>query len=41
LRKVKEEKVILIENGAKVKAVKEDKVGATDLKEDALARRRS
>jgi hypothetical protein len=35
LKKVKEEKVIQIENRAKVKAVKEDKVGVTDLKEDA------
>ncbi len=35
LWKDKEEKVIQIENRAKVKAVKENKVGATDLKDDA------
>ena len=36
MRKVKEEKVVQIKNRAKVKAVKENKVGATDLKEDAF-----
>ncbi len=36
LRKVKEEKVSPLENRAKVKAVKEERVGATDLKKDAF-----
>ena len=36
LRKVKEEKVIQLENWAKVKTVKEDKVGETELKDDAI-----
>jgi hypothetical protein len=34
MRKVKEERVVRVENRVKLKAVKEDNVGATDLKED-------